>query len=63
MMMIVPISLARKKKGIQGEGEEEAGDQRKVDQTETPTSSADAHRSLSIKGVICEEQEKKWSVM
>ena len=42
MMMITPNSLAGQK-----EGEEEAGDQRKGDQTGTPTSGADAPTGLS----------------
>ena len=48
-MMIVPISLARKKKGIQGEGDEEAGDQRKVDQTGVLTSGADDRKHYSFR--------------
>ena len=33
MMMIAPNSLVRQKKGVQGEGEQDAGDQRKAGQT------------------------------
>ena len=38
MLMITPNSLARYKEEVQGEGEEEAGNQRKVGETGTPTS-------------------------
>ena len=41
MIMMAPNSHARQKEGVQGYGEEEAGDPRKGGQKETPTPGAD----------------------
>ena len=50
MMMIAPNSFARQKEGVQMEGEEEAGYQKKGGQ-----SGGRSHRSISVRGVKCEE--------
>ena len=52
MMMIAHYSLAHQEEGAQGEGEEEAEDQRKGDQTGIPMSGANAPTGLSWSGVL-----------
>ena len=59
MKMVSPNSLARQKKGVQGEGEEEAGDQRKVGQTGTPELGTDAPTSLFRSGVLDARNRRK----
>ena len=55
--MIPPNSLARQKEGFQGE--EEAGYQRKGDQTGTPTYCADAFTGLFRSGVVYAMNRKR----
>ena len=60
MMMIIPNSLARWKEEVQGQWEEEAGDQRKGGQRGTLTSDADASASLSRSGVLDTRSKRKY---
>ena len=64
MMMIAPNYLARQKEGFQREGGGRGGRSKK----ERPERNSDArrghsHRSLSVRGVGCEKQEKTWTVV
>ena len=59
MMMIAPNSLSRQKEGVQGEGEAEAGDQRKGGKTGTLTPVADAPTGLSRSGVLDARKRRK----
>jgi len=52
--MIAPNSLACQKEGVQGEGEEEVGDQ-----TETQTSSTDVPKGLFRSGVLDVRSRRK----
>ena len=58
MKMVSPNSLARQKKGVQGEGEEEVGDQRKGGKI-TPTSDADTHTGLSRSEMLDARSRRK----
>ena len=61
MMMIAPNSLAH---NSQGEGKEEAGDQRKGGQIgNSDTRGESSHKSISVRGFGCEEQGKTWTVV
>ena len=60
MMIVTPNSLVRQEERAQGEEEEEAGSRRWVGLIGTPTRS---HRSDSVRGVECEEQEMTWMVV
>ena len=65
MMMITLNPLARQKEGVQGQGEDEAGG---ISKKMRPNRNSDircgcSHRSLSVRGVGCEEQEKTWTVV
>ena len=52
MMMIVANSPVRQKEGLQGEGEDVAGDQRKEGQRGPPTPGEDVPIGLSRSGVL-----------
>ena len=56
-MLIAPNSLARQKKGVQGEGE--AGDQRKRGQKGNPMPGADVPTGLSRSGVLDARSRRK----
>ena len=63
IMMIVPNSLVcHNKEAQREEEEEEAGGRRKAESTGNPTPGR-SHRSNSVRGVECEEQEKLWMVV
>ena len=52
MVIIVPYSLDRKKEVVQGEGEEQARDQRKGGQKKPATSAADVPIGLFWSGAL-----------
>ena len=59
LIIIAPNSLAHQRKGVQGEGEEEAGDQRNGGQTGTATLGVDAPTDLSRSGVLDVRNRRK----
>ena len=54
--MIAPNSLVYQKEGAQGEEEKEAGGRRKGRRERS-------QRSNSVRGVVCKEQKKTWTVV
>ena len=67
MMMIAPNSLVRQKEGIQGGGEGGGGRVRRSKKWRSNRNSdvrrRRSDRSISVKSVGCEEQEKIWTMV
>ena len=64
MMMIVAPNSHVRQEVAQGGEEEETGGRRKAGSIGTATARRGrSHRSNSVRGVGCEEQEKRWTVM
>ena len=63
MMMIAANSLVCQKEGVREEEEEETGGRGKEGPTGTHARRGRSHRSNSVRGVGCEEQEKTWTEM
>ena len=63
MIMIAPNSLVRQKEGLRG-GRARGGRSKKgMTDRNSDARSEDSHRSNSVRGIGCEEQEKTWTVV